>query len=55
MSAAPTTSLEGFHATAKVRAVMITKPGDVDVLEVADRPTREPGDGEVRKGCDRNG
>jgi NADPH:quinone reductase-like Zn-dependent oxidoreductase len=27
---------------------MITKPGDVDVLEVADRPTREPGDGEVR-------
>jgi NADPH:quinone reductase len=31
-----------------VRAVMITKPGDVDVLEVADRPTREPGDGEVR-------
>jgi NADPH:quinone reductase-like Zn-dependent oxidoreductase len=31
-----------------VRAVIITKPGDVDVLEVADRPTREPGDGEVR-------
>lgn len=31
-----------------VRAVMITKPGDVDVLKVADRPTREPGDGEVR-------
>ena len=31
-----------------MRAVMITKPGDVDVLEVADRPTREPGDGEVR-------
>jgi NADPH:quinone reductase len=31
-----------------VRAVMITKPGDVDVLEVADRPTREPGDGEIR-------
>jgi len=31
-----------------LRAVMITKPGDVDVLEVADRPTREPGDGEVR-------
>src|ERR1700756_1783177 len=27
---------------------MITKPGDVDVLEVADRPTREPGNGEVR-------
>jgi NADPH:quinone reductase len=27
---------------------MITKPGDIDVLEVADRPTREPGDGEVR-------
>src|SRR5690349_11977508 len=27
---------------------MITKPGDVDVLEVADRPTRDPGDGEVR-------
>jgi NADPH:quinone reductase len=31
-----------------VRAVIVTKPGDVDVLEVADRPTREPGDGEVR-------
>lgn len=31
-----------------MRAVMITKPGNVDVLEVADRPTREPGDGEVR-------
>jgi NADPH:quinone reductase len=31
-----------------VRAVVITEPGDVDVLEVADRPTREPGDGEVR-------
>ena len=31
-----------------MRAVMITKPGDVDVLEVADRPTREPGDGEIR-------
>ena len=27
---------------------MITRPGDADVLEVADRPTREPGDGEVR-------
>jgi NADPH:quinone reductase-like Zn-dependent oxidoreductase len=31
-----------------MRAVMITKPGDVDVLDVADRPTREPGGGEVR-------
>ena len=31
-----------------MRAVIITKPGDVDVLEVADRCTREPGDGEVR-------
>jgi NADPH:quinone reductase len=31
-----------------MRAVMITKPGDVDVLDVADRPTREPGDGEIR-------
>jgi NADPH:quinone reductase len=31
-----------------VRAVMITKPGDVGVLEVADRATREPGDCEVR-------
>jgi NADPH:quinone reductase len=31
-----------------MRAVIITKPGDVDVLEVAERPTREPEDGEVR-------
>ncbi len=31
-----------------MRAVVITKPGDVDVLEVADRPAREPGAGEVR-------
>ncbi len=31
-----------------MRAVVITKPGDVDVLEVADRPAREPGEGEVR-------
>jgi NADPH:quinone reductase len=31
-----------------MRAVIINKPGDVDVLEVADRPTREPRDGEVR-------
>jgi NADPH:quinone reductase len=31
-----------------LRAVVITKPGDVDVLEVADRPTREPAEGEVR-------
>jgi NADPH:quinone reductase-like Zn-dependent oxidoreductase len=27
---------------------VITKPGDVDVLDVADRPAREPGEGEVR-------
>jgi NADPH:quinone reductase-like Zn-dependent oxidoreductase len=27
---------------------VITKPGDVDVLEVADRPAREPAEGEVR-------
>jgi len=31
-----------------LRAVVITKPGDVDVLEVADRPAREPAEGEVR-------
>lgn len=31
-----------------MRAVVITKPGDLDVLEVADRPAREPGAGEVR-------
>jgi len=31
-----------------LRAVVITKPGDVDVLEVADRPAREPREGEVR-------
>jgi NADPH:quinone reductase len=31
-----------------MRAVIITKPGDVDVLAVAERPTREPEDGEVR-------
>lgn len=31
-----------------MRAVAITKPGDVDVLEVADLPAREPGEGQVR-------
>ena len=31
-----------------MRAVVITKPGDLDVLEVADRPARDPGEGEVR-------
>jgi NADPH:quinone reductase-like Zn-dependent oxidoreductase len=31
-----------------LRAVVITQPGDPDVLEVADRPAREPGEGEVR-------
>jgi len=31
-----------------LRAVVITKPGGLDVLEVADRPAREPGAGEVR-------
>ena len=31
-----------------MRAVVITQPGDLDVLEVADRPAREPGAGEVR-------
>jgi NADPH2:quinone reductase len=31
-----------------VRAVVITKPGDLDVLEVADRQAREPAAGEVR-------
>jgi NADPH2:quinone reductase len=31
-----------------MRAVMITKAGNVDVLEVAERPMREPGEGEVR-------
>ena len=31
-----------------MRAVAITKPGDVDVLAVADLPAREPGEGEVR-------
>jgi NADPH2:quinone reductase len=31
-----------------MRAVVINEPGDVDVLEVADRSAREPGEGEVR-------
>jgi NADPH:quinone reductase len=31
-----------------LRAVVITKPGGPDVLEVADRPAREPREGEVR-------
>ncbi len=31
-----------------MRAVVITKPGDLDVLEVADRPARDPGPDEVR-------
>jgi NADPH:quinone reductase len=31
-----------------LRAVVITKPGDVDVLAVADLPAREPEEGEVR-------
>jgi len=31
-----------------VRAVVITKPGDLDVLEVVDRAARKPGPGEVR-------
>jgi NADPH:quinone reductase-like Zn-dependent oxidoreductase len=31
-----------------VRAVVITKPGDLDVLEVVDHPARKPGPGEVR-------
>jgi len=31
-----------------LRAVVIPQPGDVDVLEVADRPAREPREGEVR-------
>ena len=31
-----------------MRAVVITKPGDPDVLEVIDRPARKPGAGEVR-------
>ncbi len=31
-----------------LRAVVITKPGDLDVLEVADRRARKPGAGEVR-------
>ena len=31
-----------------MRAVVITKPGDLDVLEVVDRPARKPAAGEVR-------
>lgn len=31
-----------------MRAVVITAPGDVDVLKVADRPIRDPGENEVR-------
>jgi NADPH2:quinone reductase len=31
-----------------LRAVVITQPGDLDVLRVADRPARDPGAGEVR-------
>jgi NADPH:quinone reductase len=31
-----------------LRAVVITQPGDLDVLQVADRPARDPGAGEVR-------
>jgi len=33
-----------------LRAVVITKPGDLDVLEVVDRPARKPVAGEVRIG-----
>jgi len=31
-----------------LRAIVIPKPGEPDVLEVADRPARDPQDGEVR-------
>lgn len=31
-----------------MRAILIPKPGDPDVLEVGERPAREPGAGEVR-------
>ncbi|MGH2883446.1 MAG: alcohol dehydrogenase catalytic domain-containing protein, partial [Solirubrobacteraceae bacterium] len=31
-----------------MRAVVITEPGDPDVLKVVDRPARKPGAGEVR-------
>jgi NADPH:quinone reductase len=31
-----------------MRAVIFSKPGGLEVLEVGDRPVREPGDGEVR-------
>jgi NADPH:quinone reductase len=31
-----------------LRAVVITQPGDLDVLKVVDRPARKPGPGEVR-------
>jgi NADPH:quinone reductase-like Zn-dependent oxidoreductase len=31
-----------------LRAILIPKPGDPDVLEVGERPAREPGAGEVR-------
>ena len=49
MSTTTDTSLDGFHATPTARrAVVVTRPGGVDVLEVTDRPTREPGEGEVR-------
>jgi NADPH:quinone reductase len=30
------------------RAIGITRPGGPEVLEVVDRPVREPGEGEVR-------
>jgi hypothetical protein len=33
-----------------VRAVVITKPGDLDALEVADRPVREPAAGDPAAG-----
>jgi NADPH:quinone reductase-like Zn-dependent oxidoreductase len=32
-----------------MRAVIITRPGDVDVLAVGDVPVREPGPREVRR------
>ena len=49
MNTTTDSSLDGFHGTPTTqRAVVITRPGDADVLTVAARPTREPGDGEVR-------
>ena len=49
MSTTTDTSLDGARATPSAsRAVIVTRPGGADVLQVGDRPTPEARDGEVR-------